>query len=245
MKRVVAVIQARLKSTRLPAKVLLDLGGMTALERCVRRVRRFRNVAEVVIATSDTPGDEIIERVGQRLGLQVVRGSETDVLSRYVLAAERTDAEVVVRVTSDCPLIDPDVSSLVIERFLEDPRADYASNVMERRLPRGLDTEVVSVSALLRAHRNAVDAAEREHVTAHIYRRPQEFRCISVTLGILDDFSSHRWTLDTIEDYRMLHGLFARLGDTADSKSLLAILEILNNEPALAQANDAVVQKPL
>ncbi|MCU0701920.1 MAG: glycosyltransferase family protein [Myxococcaceae bacterium] len=244
MKRVVAVIQARLKSTRLPAKVLLDLGGVTALERCVRRVRRFRNVAEVVIATSDTPGDEIIERVGERLGLRVVRGSETDVLSRYVLAAERTDAEVVVRVTSDCPLIDPDVSSLVIERFLEDPRADYASNVMERRLPRGLDTEVFSAMALLRANRNATELTEREHVTAHIYRRPEVFRCLSVVGHIGEDHSRHRWTLDTVEDYRFLHAVFSRLGDRADGSTFRQVLNVVGDDTALLALNAEVVQKP-
>ncbi|MCA2981644.1 MAG: glycosyltransferase family protein [Myxococcaceae bacterium] len=243
MRRVVAIIQARLKSTRLPAKVLLDLGGVTVLERCVRRVRRFRQVAEVVIATSDTPGDEIIERVGQRLGLQVIRGSENDVLARYVLAAERTKADVIVRVTSDCPLIDPEVSSLVIDRFLEDHEADYASNVMERRLPRGLDTEVMSAEALLRAHREASDPAEREHVTAHIYRRPQSFKCLSVAPPAVEDLSAHRWTLDTVDDFRFLHAVFSRMGEGADSLSIPQILDVIGDDASLLALNAAVVQK--
>ncbi|MDP1921637.1 MAG: glycosyltransferase family protein [Myxococcales bacterium] len=243
MRRVVVVVQARLKSSRLPAKVLLDLGGVTALERCLRRVRQFRQVTDVVIATSDTAGDEIIVRVGQRLGVTVVRGSETDVLSRYVLAAEASRADVVVRVTSDCPLLDVEVSSTVIERFLADPGADYASNVMERRLPRGLDTEVMSREALLRAHRDATDPAEREHVTAHIYRRPETFRCLSVTLALDEDLSRHRWTLDTVEDYRFLHAVFARLGERADALSFRQVLDAIGGDAALLALNAHVVQK--
>ncbi|MBL8919444.1 MAG: glycosyltransferase family protein [Myxococcaceae bacterium] len=244
MKRVVVVVQARLKSSRLPAKVLLDLGGVTALERCLRRVRRFRHVSDVVIATSDTAGDEIIERVGQRLGFGVVRGSETDVLSRFALAAEATKAEVVVRVTSDCPLIDVEVSSTVIERFLGDSSADYASNVMERKLPRGLDTEVLSREALERAHRDASDPAEREHVTAHIYRRPSSFRCLSVTLPLVEDLSHHRWTLDTVDDYRFLHAVFDRLGARADELSFQQVLDVVGHDSALLSLNAGVVQKP-
>lgn len=243
MKRVVVVVQARLKSSRLPAKVLLDLGGVTALERCLRRVRQFRQVSDVVIATSDTAGDEIIERVGPRLGVTVVRGSETDVLSRYVLAAEASRADVIVRVTSDCPLLDVEVSSMVIERFLAEPGADYASNVMERRLPRGLDTEVMSLEALLRAHRDATDPAEREHVTAHIYRRPETFRCLSVTLPLDADLSSHRWTLDTLEDYRLLHGLFHLLGPSADQASMADTLRCIAQNPDLLALNSHITQK--
>jgi len=239
----VVIVQARLKSSRLPAKVLLDLGGVTALERCLRRVGRFRHVSEVVIATSDTAGDEIIERVGQRLGVAVVRGSETDVLSRYALAAEASRAEVIVRVTSDCPLIDVEVSSTVIERFLAEPGADYASNVMERRLPRGLDTEVMSREALLRAHREATDPSEREHVTAHIYRRPDAFRCLSVTLPLTADLSSHRWTLDTLDDYRLLHALFTLLGPAADQSSMNDVLRCIQHNPELQALNSHVTQK--
>ena len=243
MKRVVVVIQARLKSSRLPAKVLLDLGGVTVLEQCVRRVRRFRQVSEIVIATSDTAGDEIIERVGQRLGLMVVRGSESDVLSRYAMAAEASRAEVVVRVTSDCPLIDPEVSSTVIERFLAEPSADYASNVMERRLPRGLDTEVMSREALMRANRDATDRSEREHVTAHIYRRPESFKCLSVMLPLEADLSSHRWTLDTLEDYRMLHELFHLLGARPDQASMAHVLQCIAKNTDLLALNSHITQK--
>lgn len=242
--KVVVVIQARLSSTRLPAKVLLDLGGKTALERCLARARRFSQVAEVVIATSESPADDLIDAVGRRLGARVIRGSEGDVLSRYAKAAALTQADAIVRCTSDCPLLDPALSSMVIQSFLKAPgTVDYASNVLERRLPRGLDTEIVSREALERAHREATAGEEREHVTLHIVRRPALFRCLSVAMPAGPDLSHHRWTLDTLEDYRLLHTLFERLGAEADMASMEAVLAVLAREPQLAEINAEVRQK--
>lgn len=241
--KIVVVIQARLASSRLPAKVLLDLGGVTALERCLRRARRFSGISEVVIATSDKPGDDVIASVARRLEARVVRGSETDVLSRFAKAAHETQADVIVRCTSDCPLLDPTLSSHVIEQFLAAPGGvDYAANVLQRHLPRGLDTEVISREALERAHRDATAPEEREHVTLHLYRRPEAFRCLQVT-SVAEDFSRYRWTLDTLDDYRMLFGLFERLGARADVASTQEILELLAKEPQLAAINAAIVQK--
>lgn len=242
--KVVVVVQARLASSRLPAKVLLDLGGVTALERCLRRARRFARVSEVVVATSDRPGDEVITAVASRLGFQVTRGSETDVLSRYAKAARETAADVIVRCTSDCPLLDPELSSQVIERFLAAPGGvDYAANVLERRLPRGLDTEVLSREALERADREATAADEREHVTLHIYRRPERFRCLAVTAERLEDRSALRWTLDTLDDYRLLHAVFERLGPRADEASMAEVVALFEADPELARINAHIAQK--
>ena len=242
MSRVVVVVQARLASSRLPAKILLDLGGTTALERCLRRVRRFEGIAEVVVATSDTPGDDVVAAVGKRLGARVVRGSETDVLSRFAKAARETNADAIVRCTSDCPLLDPAVSSAVIARFLGE-QGDYAANVLERRYPRGLDTEIMSRAALDRADREATSADEREHVTLHLYRRPEVFRLLPVLPGDGEDHSAHRWTLETLEDYRFLHGLFERLGGRADEADHLEVLALLAKHPELSAINAHVAQK--
>ncbi len=242
--KVVVIIQARLASSRLPAKVLLDLGGVTALERCLRRARRFSHVSEVVVATSDRPGDEIIAAVAHRLGTKVTRGSETDVLSRFAKAAREASADVVVRCTSDCPLLDPALSSMVIDRFLNAPGGvDYAANVLERRLPRGLDTEVFSRAALEQADRDAKSPDEREHVTLHLYRNPDRFRCLPVVAEGLEDRSSLRWTLDTLDDYRLLHAVFERLGPRADEASMAEVIALFDAEPELAQINRHIAQK--
>lgn len=239
--KIVVVVQARVRSTRLPAKVLLDLGGVTALERCLSRARRIRGVHEVVVATSDAPADELIESVGRRLGHEVVRGSESDVLARFAKAARLREADAIVRLTSDCPLLDVELSSLVVDTFVRE-RPDYASNVLTRRLPRGLDTEIVSREALERADRDATAPDEREHVTLHLVRRPESFVLRPVESSTTD-LSRHRWTLDTLDDYRFLHALFEALGPRAADASMNDVLRELERRPALLEINAHVEQK--
>lgn len=242
--KVVVVIQARLSSSRLPAKVLLDLGGVTALERCVRRARRFAGVSEVVLATTDRPADDVLVSVARRIDVPIFRGSENDVLSRYALAAREMSADVVVRCTSDCPLLQPEQSSRVIAEFVANEGLDYASNVLSRRLPRGLDTEVFTRAALDRADREATAVDEREHVTLHLHRNRDRFRCLSVVDESGVDHSRLRWTLDTLDDYRLLHAVFERLGTNADTATLHDVLAVFEREPELADINAHIAQKP-
>jgi spore coat polysaccharide biosynthesis protein SpsF len=245
--KTVAIVQARVGSSRLPAKVLLDLGGQPALARCLARVRRIAGVDDVVVATSDTPVDDPVAALARRLAARVFRGSEHDVLARYVGAARAAGAAAVVRVTADCPLLDPAVSAAVVGAFRAaraagDP-VDYASNVLERRLPRGLDTEVVAAEALERAHRDAAGAAEREHVTLHIYRHPERFRLRAVAPpGARGDLSHHRWTLDTLDDYRFLAAVYDALGDAAATAGLDEVLAVLAAHPQLVGINAHVEQ---
>jgi len=151
---VVAIIQARMGSTRLPGKVLLDLAGRTMLARVVRRVGRAALIDEVMVATADAPDDDAIVEECRRLRVPCFRGSEHDVLDRFHRAAIAHRADVVVRITADCPLIDPEVTDRVIRAFF-DERPDYASNTLRRTYPRGLDTEVMTAAALVRASREA------------------------------------------------------------------------------------------
>jgi spore coat polysaccharide biosynthesis protein SpsF len=248
--KVVAIVQARLGSSRLPAKVMLDLEGKTALERCLRRVERTAGVHEVVVATTDAPVDDLVERLASRLGYRAVRGSENDVLARYQRAASISDADVVMRCTSDCPLLDPLESAEVLSRFLHESQhcgADYVSNVMERRLPRGLDTEVLSRAALERAHAEATAPELREHVTLHVVRHPEQFRCVAsepvLSAFRATDHAHRRWTLDTLEDYHFLAALFAHLGDGAEHATSAEILAVLERYPQLERINQAVAQK--
>lgn len=248
--RVVAVVQARVGSSRLPAKVLLDLGGKTALERCLLRVSRIGSVAEVVVATSTQPADDVIVLLCRRLGFRVVRGSEHDVLARYAMAANEAKADAVVRCTSDCPLIDPQVSGVVVRAFLDASGSaqplDYVSNTLTRRLPRGLDTEIASAEALRRADRDAPEGPEREHVTMPLYRNRDRYRCDEAFPPDLPEgLGHHRWTLDTLEDYRFLYNVFALLGHRADEANMSEILAVLEENPALLAINSHVQQKQI
>src|SRR5262249_12160461 len=170
--RTVAIVQARMGSSRLPGKVLQDLGGEPMLARVLSRLGRSRTLDEVVVATTTEPADDILERFCQERGRPCFRGSEHDVLDRYYKAATAERAAVVVRITSDCPLIEPAIVDRVVAEFQErQPGIDYASNVLPRRTyPRGLDTEVMSFAALDRAWHEDHVPASREHVTPYIYR---------------------------------------------------------------------------
>jgi spore coat polysaccharide biosynthesis protein SpsF len=239
---VVAVVQARLGSTRLPGKVLLDIAGASMLARTVRRLRRARLLDAVVVATSTQAQDADVAREAEALGAGVTRGSETDVLDRYAQAAREAKADVVVRVTSDCPVIDPDVVDLTIAAFRAAcPAVDYASNTLQRSYPRGLDVEVFSAEALARAAREARADAQREHVTPYFYQNPGRFRLVSVVND--QDLSGYRWTVDTAEDLALVRAIYARLsGDAFGWRDVIALLEA---EPDLRALNRDVVQKSL
>jgi len=239
--KVVAIVQARMGSTRLPGKVLKDLAGETMLARVVERLRGTRLVNEVLIATTDRPADDAIVTECQKCSVAVSRGDQDDVLDRYFRAAQLMKADVVVRVTSDCPLLDPEITDKTIAAFLE-ARPDYASNVMVRTYPRGLDTEVMSFDTLARAWQRASKAYEREHVTPYITEHPSDFKLLSV-LGDAD-FSNHRWTVDTPEDMDFVQAVYARLHPN-DPFGWRDVLALLDREPELVDLNRAVQQKAL
>jgi spore coat polysaccharide biosynthesis protein SpsF len=236
---IVAVIQARMGSKRLPGKVLKDLGGDTVLGRVVSRVRRCRLLNDLVVATSTAPADDVILHECSRLEISSFRGSEQDVLDRYYLAAREAQADAVVRITSDCPLIDPGVSDKTIQAFL-DVGPDYASNVLERTYPRGLDTEIVTLAALECAWRDAREAYQREHVTPFIYEHPEHFRLLSVKGD--HDYSQYRWTLDTPEDLEFIRAVYARDADGQDL-GWEDVLNMVESEPDLAELNRHIIQK--
>src|SRR5205823_13375067 len=168
------VVQARMGSTRLPGKVLADLGGRPMLQFMLERLRRLP-VSELVVATSTEPGDDAVAALGATLGVRVVRGPEHDVLARFEQALEAHPAEHVVRLTGDCPLADPEVIVATLELHHE-RHADYTSNVIPRTFPKGLDVEVARAEALRVAAAEAEDPAEREHVMPFLYRHPERFR---------------------------------------------------------------------
>lgn len=239
--KLVAIIQARMGSTRLPGKVLMDIGGRTMLARVVERARRARRVESVVVAaTVDTRDDAIVEEC-RRLNVPMTRGSEEDVLDRYRRAAAEHQADPVVRITSDCPLLEPTVVDRVIQAF-EEARPDYASNVLDRTFPQGLDVEVLRRDVLERAWRAAKQPYERAHVTPYIYQHPEAFRLIAVRAD--QDYSRFRWTVDTAEDLAFVREVYARLGPDGGF-GWREVLDLLRKEPQLLELNRHVRQKSL
>src|ERR1700748_2840990 len=204
---IVTIIQARMGSTRLPGKVLKDIEGKSMLMRVISRVQRARLSNAVIVATSTETVDDAVVKVCYENHVPVFRGSELDVLDRYYQAASEYAADVVVRVTSDCPLIDPEVLDRVVATFLE-KRPDYASNSLIRTYPRGLDIEVVSMSSLEKAWREAKEAYQRVHVMPFFYQNPARFYCVNVAAD--SDYSDYRLTVDTSADLECICAVYAR-----------------------------------
>ncbi len=240
---VVAIIQARMGSTRVPGKVLEDICGQPMLARTARRVQRARGVDTVVVATTVRAEDDVVEELCQAEGWACYRGNETDLLDRYYQAAQQQSADVIVRITSDCPLIDPSVVDLVLQEFLgHEPLLDYASNINPTRtFPRGLDVEVVRFEALEVAWREDSNPSWREHVTPYIHLNPDRFsiRCIKHET----DCSEWRWTVDTPQDLKLVRLIYGFFGNDVftwqDARALML------DRPDWARINSDVVQKPI
>ena len=228
-------------STRLPGKVLMDLGGKTVLARVVDRLRRATLVNEILVATTGSIADDAIIQECRRIDVASFRGSEDDVLDRYYEAALLTTGEGIVRITSDCPLIDAQIADDTIRSFL-DLRPDYASNSLQRTYPRGLDTEVMTRDALACAWREAQFPYQRAHVTPYLYENPGRFDILAVK-GCFD-YSDQRWTLDTPQDLAFIRAVYERLGND-DSFTWHDAMVVLQREPELVELNRGVMQKAL
>jgi spore coat polysaccharide biosynthesis protein SpsF len=229
-----------MRSTRLPGKVLLDLAGRPMLGQLLQRLERAETLDAMVVATSVSPEDDAIEAFCAAQGVKVFRGSEDDVLSRVLGAAVEASADVVVRITADCPLIDPWLVDRVVGELVEsEPRADYASNVLHRTYPRGLDTEALYFDVLNRVDKLARTPREREHVTITIRsERPELFRVLSVESET--DDSDLRWTVDEARDLDLIRRLYAELdlGDVV--RTYTEIVEYVRAHPQLRAMNDTV-----
>jgi len=231
---IVAIVQARMGSTRLPGKVLAPVCGKPMLERQLERVRRSRMVERLVVATSEGPEDDAVAEAARGAGCDSYRGSLEDVLDRFTAAARHYEATDVVRLTADCPLSDPELVDDVLRVHLASG-ADYSSNVLEPRYPDGLDVEVLRADALERAWREAVAPHDREHVTPYLLHHPERFLLRSVQGG--EDLSRLRWTVDHPEDLAFVRAVFERLLPEDPSFGWREVLELLEREPRLAAAN--------
>ena len=237
--KIVAIVQARMGSTRLPGKVLRDLVGKPMIERVLERVRRADSVDEIIVATSDLRTDDPLAEWLAASHHACFRGSEQDVLARFSGTAAQAGADAIVRITADCPLIDPGVIDGVVAAFRAG-HFDYASNVLPRRtFPRGLDTEIFTRTALEICAREAADASSREHVTPFIYRHPERFRLHGIEADA--DYSEHRWTVDTPEDFELIEKIFRARRDS--DFSWKDVLRLLAKNPEWSEINRHIAQK--
>lgn len=233
---IVAVLQARVSSSRLPGKVLLDLAGAPMLQRQIERIRRAARIDRLVVATSDTPADAPLAALCDAIGVACFRGSLDDVLDRVVKAARAEQATWVVRLTGDCPLIDPDVLDATIALGI-DGGYDYATNAIEPTFPDGLDVEIVRMDVLETAWREARLKSEREHVTPFINGQPERFRIGLYKNAV--DLSTMRWTVDEPGDLMFVRAVYDRLFAAKPNFALADVLELLDAEPSLAAINSA------
>lgn len=214
MQVIPVIVQARMSSTRLPGKVMMPFAGKTFLEHCIDRCARIAGISEVIVATTDRPDCDDLAALMTRRGYRVFRGSQEDVLNRYLQAAREVRADAVVRVTSDCPLTDPSISSQVIARYLEGD-ADLVTTNIPPTWPNGMDSEIFSMSALENAAREGQVKSDREHVSTFIRRRPLRYRLIDIPCP-REGCAHWRMTLDTAADREFFTTLAKRFpGDIA------------------------------
>ena len=240
---IVAIIQARMGSTRLPRKVMMDLSGKPVLWHVVDRVSRATKVDYIIVATTSGKEDDPIEKFCTDNNISIFRGSSDDVLKRYadtarMLIKRKIEPRLIVRITSDCPLIDPDIITEVISE-MDKGDYDYVSNTLEPTYPDGLDIEVFKLSAMLDAELKAVLPSEREHVTSYIKKNPG-FRRYNVKNNL--NLSSMRWTLDQKEDYYFINKIYNSLYNPEIIFKLHDILELLKREPELSHINDMIIR---
>jgi len=239
-----AIVQARMGSTRLFGKVMKQINGKTVLEHVIERVRQSALIDVIIIATTTHAGDDVIESQAIRCGAEVFRGSEEDVLSRYYYSAKNNNLDAVVRITSDCPLIDSKVLDEIIN-YYQTNEYDIVTNAgldaLNRTYPRGLDTEVFSFRVLEYAFTNAVEKYQREHVTPYIYEKSNKIFYYKNK----NDYSNYRWTLDTVEDFELISEVYKHLYNGTHEFYMKDIVELFEHKPELYNINAQVEQKKL
>lgn len=238
----VIIVQARMTSTRLPGKVLKEVNGKPLLEYLVERLQRVNQADNIIIATTENRTDEPIIKVCDRLEVDYFRGSEEDVLARYYFAAKKYNAKHIVRITSDCPVIDPVVIDEVI-RIYHSKNYDAVANGLIRTFPRGMDTEVFSFQCLEDAYFHADKPYEREHVTPYIYEHKEKYSIHNYPYPF--DYSKYRWTVDTEEDFDLIKKIIESLYNNKPKFTLEDCIQLLKENPEWSKINAHIEQKKL
>lgn len=238
----VAIIQARMSSTRLPGKVLKEVLNKPLIMYQIERIAKTKLIDDIVVATTMNKADKPIIDLCVSKKINHFCGSENNVLSRYYLAAKKYSADIVIRLTADCPLIDPMIVDKVIKYFIEKyDRYDYVSNIFQRTYPRGMDTEVFSFKLLEETYLKAKTDYEKEHVTPYIYNNPQIYSIANISNSC--DLSGIRLTVDTIEDFQLIQLIIETLFPNNSNFSLNNIIEFLEKNPDLRKINQHIQQK--
>lgn len=235
---IVAIIQARVGSTRLPKKVLAEIEGKPMLLHIIDRVKQAKRIDKIIIATTDLPEDKVIEEIAKNSGVEYFAGSEKDVLDRYYKAVKKFGADIIVRITGDCPVVDPELIDKTVKFFLE-TSCDYASTAYPKTtFPDGLDIWVFSFQALEKAWKEAVLPSEREHVTPYMWKHRELFKI--ATFQNNEDLSNMRWTVDEQIDLKFIRAIYKRLYKPGKLFLMKDILNLLNKEPELAKINQSI-----
>lgn len=243
-KKIGAIVQARTSSTRLPEKVLLDLpygSGVNVLQQVIRRLKASKHINQIIIATTTDDADTKIVNTAKKENVLFFRGSKDNVLERYYLAAKENDLDIIVRITSDCPCIDPEIVDEVLSTHLK-KRSDYTSNTLIRTFPVGLDVEVISLQTLEKCYNNAKKDLEKEHVTLYVHNNLDKFKTENVSLEGTDR-SQIRITLDTEEDYALLCSVFDYLYEPDEFFKYNDIINLFEGKPWLSLINKKIVAK--
>lgn len=239
-KKITALVQCRLSSTRLPGKTLMKIKGDSLLGHLVKRIKASKYVTDIVIATTTKEIDDAIVRFSKKREIKYFRGSEEDVLDRFYRASLEYSLETIVRVTPDCPMLDPQVMDSVVLKFIEGGY-DYVSNVIIPTFPDGLDTEVFSFKTLKRAWEEARLPSEREHVTAYIIKHPELFRLFNVKKEGAD-LSWMRWTVDTESDFEFVSNVFEGLYSQDEIFYMNDVISFITKYPKLANINKDIMR---
>ena len=243
-KRIVATIEARMTSTRLPGKVLLKIGEKPALEYMINRIKQSNLIDEIVVATTTNDSDLPIIDLCAKIGCKHFRGSEEDVLLRVLDAAKSVSADIIVELTGDCPFIDPEIIDNVISLYFSGDY-DYASNIVQRTFPDGFDTQVFSVRSLEEVSRMTKDPIDRVHVSCYFYNNPRKFKLANFVADPELTWPELRLTVDENADYRLMKLIDEKLGESRGLFSAREIIALLKREPDLTEINRHIRAKEL
>jgi len=237
--KIVIVVQARMSSSRLPGKVMLPILGESLLCRMTERLRMTRYKAQIVIATSEESGDDSIEKEASKIGVPCFRGSLNNLLDRHYQVAKQHNADIVLKIPSDCPLIDPKIIDQVLDFCFENPgQYDFVSNLHPATFPDGNDVEIMTMDCIERTWKEATRQLELEHTTHYIWENPEKFRIGNVVWNTGNDYSmSHRFTIDYQADYEFIKAVFEELYPAKPEFSCEDILELLGKRPDIYQIN--------